>query len=418
MKFHAPRGTSDVAPSESYKWLRVESAFREITRLYGYLDLRTPTFEDTELFTRTSGETSDIVTKQMYTFMDKGDRSITLKPEGTAPAIRALLEGSICIPGQVTRVSYITPIFRYERPQKGRLREAHQFGFELVGSSSPLADAEVIEITMNFYRELKISGTVALLNSLGRDECRIKYREAILEHTAAFLSDQPVEIQAKAQKNPLRLLDSKDPAAIEAIKAVPPITQYLEEESKRRLDKVQQLLTDANVPFQLAPEIVRGLDYYTETVFEVQSNLLGAQSALCGGGRYDGLFAELGGPSTPSVGVGMGIERAIIVMNEAGLWDEGPTPDVFVVQASPEAEAACQALARDLRRANLVTLVDLDGKSLKSQLRLADKSGASFALVMGEDELAKGIVQVKILGKNEQFEIPLNEAVEKVISLK
>ncbi len=418
MRFQAPRGTADVVPADSFKWQRIESVFREVVRLYGYYELRTPTFEDTELFTRTAGETSDIVTKQMYTFMDKGDRSITLKPEGTAPAMRALLEHNLCPTGAVARLSYVTPIFRYERPQKGRLREAHQVGFELVGSSSPLADAEVIEITMKFYQELGIAGTVAMINSLGRESCRQQFREAILTSTAAYLADQPLEFQEKVRKNPLRLLDSKDPSAQEAIKSVPPITNYLEGESRARFDKIQELLTDANVPYQLSPEVVRGLDYYTETVFEVQSTSLGAQSALCGGGRYDNLIAELGGPATPSVGVAMGIERAIIVMDDAGLWPNGNEPDVFVIQATDQAQTECQRLARNLRQSGLVTLFDIDSRSMKSQLRQADKSGAPIALILGEDELAKGTVQVKRLGSSEQFEIPISDVVAKVLELK
>jgi len=414
MRFQAPRGTADATPNDSYKWQRIESVFREVTRLYGYHELRTPTFEDTDLFTRTAGETSDIVTKQMYTFMDKGDRSITLKPEGTAPAMRALLEHNLCPQGSVARLSYVTPIFRYERPQKGRLREAHQVGFELVGSSSPLADAEVIEITMRFYKELGVTGTVALLNSLGRDECRAKFRDAILINTASYLSTQTTELQDKVHKNPLRLLDSKDPDAKEAIKSIPPITNFLEDDSRARFDELQQLLTDAGVPYQLAPDVVRGLDYYTETVFEVESTRLGAQSALCGGGRYDNLIKDLGGPSTPSVGVAMGIERAIIVMDDEGLFGGQPNPDVFVIQASAQARNSCLALSRTLREHGLVTVMDFEGKSLKSQFRMADKSGAPVALILGDDELERQSVQIKRLGASEQFEVAISEVVSKI----
>ena len=418
MRYQAPRGTEDVLPTDSYKWLKVESTFRELARRYGYLELRTPTFEDTDVFLRTAGETSDIVSKEMYTFTDKGGRSISLKPEGTAPAMRALLEHNLCPPGVVTRMSYIIPIFRYDRPQKGRYREAHQVGLELVGSPSATADAEVIEITVRFYEALGITDSVAKLNSLGRDECRAKFREAILQHSAAFLADQTQEMQDKVHKNPLRLLDSKDPAAQEAIKSIPPITDYLEDESRARFDKIQELLTDAGVKFEVAPDIVRGLDYYTETVFEVLSNKLGAQSSLCGGGRYDNLVKDLGGSSTPSVGVAMGIERAIIVMDEAGLWDGGTKPDVFVVQATESAFKTCQSLVRQLRSQGLITLVDIDGKSMKSQLRQADKSGAAIALILGDDELAKGTVQLKKLGSSEQIEVSIEAVSQKVLELR
>jgi len=418
MRYQAPRGTEDVLPQDSFKWLKVESTFRELTRRYGYLELRTPTFEDTDLFVRTSGETSDIVTKEMYNFKDKGDRSMTLKPEGTAPAMRALLEHNLCPPGVVTRMSYIIPIFRYGRPQKGRLREAHQVGLELVGSPSATADAEVIEITVRFYEALGIIDSVAMLNSLGREECRARYREAILQYAATFLAGQPLEARERVCKNPLRLLDSKDPDAIEVCKTIPPITEYLEDESRARFDRIQQLLTDADVRYQIAPEIVRGLDYYTETVFEVLSTKLGGQSSLCGGGRYDDLVKELGGPPTPSVGVAMGIERAIIVMDEAGLWEGGTKPDVFVVQATESAFDTCQWLARKLRAAGVATMLDIDGKSMKSQLRQADKSGAPFALILGEDELTKESVQLKKLGSSEQEEVPMAGIVQRVLELK
>jgi len=418
MRYQAPRGTEDVLPVDSYKWQKVESTFRELTRKYGYLEIRTPTFEDTDVFLRTAGETSDIVTKEMYTFQDKGGRSITLKPEGTAPAMRALLEHNLCPPGVVTRMSYIIPIFRYDRPQKGRLREAHQVGLELVGSPSPVADAEVIEITVKFYEALGITESVAKLNSLGRDECRARFREAILETTASFLADQNQEFQDRVLKNPLRLLDSKDPAAQEAVKSIPPITNFLEDESRARFDRIQQLLTDAGIAYELAPDIVRGLDYYTETVFEVLSTKLGAQSSLCGGGRYDNLVKDLGGAATPSVGVAMGIERAIIVMDESGAWDGGTKPDVFVVQATEGAFGTCQALARRLRAAGLITLVDIDGKSMKSQLRQADKSGASIALILGDDELKSNTVQLKTLGASEQTEVSMDSIVQRVLDLR
>ena len=415
MRYQAPRGTEDVLPTDSYKWLKLEAAFRDLTARYGYQELRTPTFEDTDVFLRTAGETSDVVSKEMYTFMDKGGRSITLKPEGTAPAMRALVEHNLCPPGTVTRMSYIIPIFRYDRPQKGRLREAHQFGLELVGSPSPAADAEIIELTVRFYEAIGIKDAVAKLNTLGKDECRAKFREAILTHAAGFLATQPTEYQEKVQKNPLRLLDSKDPEAQQAIREIPPITNYLEDESRSRFDKIQELLTDAGVQFELAPDIVRGLDYYTDTVFEVQSTKLGAQSSLCGGGRYDNLIKDLGGSATPSVGVGMGIERAIIVLDESDGWTGGTRPHPFVVQATESAFKSCQAVVRELRSAGLTALLDIDGKSMKSQMRQADKSGAAVALILGDDEIRRNTVQIKRLGSSEQVEIPIANVLDKVL---
>jgi histidyl-tRNA synthetase len=402
MRFQAPRGTEDRLPDQTHLWRRLEHEFFELTSLYGYREIRTPMFEDTDLFVRSSGETSDIVSKQMYTFIDKGDRSITLKPEGTAPAIRAVIEHNLCPPGTVCRLSYATPFFRYERPQKGRLRQAHQFGLELLGSDSAAADAEIIEITIRFYERLGLKGLKVLLNSIGRSECRQRYRDALLHHAAGFLADTTEEQREKAYKNPLRLLDSKDPAAQAVMATAPSILDFLEPESAARLDELQRLLSDRRVPFEVAPGIVRGLDYYTETVFEVQSGDLGAQNALCGGGRYDNLVKELGGPPTPAVGVGIGIERVLIVLGEAGLLEPAPGPDVFVAYAGAEAQGEAFRLADQLREQRLSVAMDLDAKSLKSQLRQADKSGARFVAILGEDEIKEGKLTLRAMATSEQ----------------
>jgi len=414
MRFQAPRGTEDVLPSDSHRWQRLESVFRELTRQYGYQELRTPTFEDTALFLRTAGETSDIVTKEMYTFEDKGQRSITLKPEGTAPAMRAVIEHNLCPPGTVTRLNYVTSCFRYSRPQKGRLRELHQFGLELIGSPSATADAEIIEVTYRFFRALGLENVTVLLNSIGRDECRAQYREAILTHMEGYLAGQSEEVRAQAAKNPLRLLDSKDPEVHKALEGLAPITDFLEPDSRERFDRLQQLLTAAEVRFEIRPEIVRGLDYYTETVFEVQHPALGDGVSMCGGGRYDNLVKELGGSSTPSVGVGIGVERTLLALIGEGIELNAAQPDAFIVQATPSADAECQALARWLRGGGLSVLSDIDGKSFKSQLRQADKSGARFALIIGDDELANGTVQVKSLASGEQAAVPKSEVLSRV----
>jgi histidyl-tRNA synthetase len=406
MRIQSPRGTQDVLPAESFKWLHLEKTFRELVSLYGYQEIRTPTFEDTELFTRTAGETSDIVTKQMYTFEDKGQRSITLKPEGTAPAMRALIQHSLCPPGTVSRLSYITPVFRYERPQKGRFREPHQFGLELVGSSAAAADAEIIEVTVRFFERAGVPDLFVLLNSIGRTECRERFSGAILESAASFLKDQPEEFQAKGEKNPLRLLDSKDPEVQELLKSLPQISQFWEEDTRKRFDDVQQLLTSAGVPFRIAPEIVRGLDYYTETVFEVHSSYLGSQSALCGGGRYDNLIRELGGPDLPSVGVGIGVERTLMVVEEVGKLPPAPGAQVFVVSAGEPVFDAAHQLARDLRNAGISTLSDLEPRGMKAQLRQADRAGVRYAAILGEEEMAKGVVQMRDLLHGEQVEVP------------
>jgi len=405
MRFQAPRGTQDVLPSESHRWRFLERTFATLAASYGYKELRTPTFEDTDVFLRTAGETSDIVTKEMYTFCDKGDRSLTLKPEGTAPAMRALVEHSLCPPGAIVRMWYAIPIFRYGRPQKGRFREAHQFGIEIAGSASVVADAEVIEVTSRFFQEVGIDDCVVHINSLGREECRANFQAAILSHMSAFLTDQSEEIKAKAHKNPLGLLDSKDSATQEALKGLAPILNYLEPESRAKFDQLQTLLTDAAVPFEVDTDIVRGLDYYTETVFEVLSNKLGAQSSVCGGGRYDNLVKELGGSPTPCVGVGIGIERTLLVLEAAGLEIPEDSLDAFVVTALPEATSAALSVARELRSLGRAVTLDIDARSLKSQLRQADKSGARYALIIGADELDKNTIQVKDLAKGTQSEV-------------
>lgn len=407
MRFQAPRGTEDCLPGQSDRWIWLEGEFRALASLYGYKEIRTPTFEDTELFVRSSGETSDIVSKQMYSFQDKGERNITLKPEGTAPAIRALIEHNLCPQGSVCRLSYVTPIFRYERPQKGRLRESHQVGLELIGSPSARADAEIIEATVRFYERIGIDEVEVSLNSIGRDECRAAFRAAILKHMGGYLSGQPAEVQERAEKNPLRLLDSKDPDVQAALLGLPPITDFLESDSKERFKDLQRMLHEAGVKVRVAPDIVRGLDYYTETVFEVQSTRLGSQSALCGGGRYDNLVKELGGSATPAVGVAMGIERALIVLED---MQQGPgphNPDAFIVIATPAAKETCHRLARELRTAGLVILMDYDDRSMKSQLKMADRESARFAVLIGDDELAKGVATVRTLASSEQREVPL-----------
>lgn len=402
MRYQAPRGTHDVLPDESHLWHWVEGAFRQIATSYGYREIRTPMFEDIEVFIRSSGETSDVVDKEMYDFVDKGGRHIALKPENTAPAIRAYLEHHLGQTGQTSRLYYISPIFRYGRPQKGRLRQHHQCGLELIGSPFPTADAEIIEATVRFYQSLGLTDTRVLLNSIGREECRARYREVVLTHFAGYLKERDSEVQAKAFKNPLRLLDLKDPEAQELTKSVPSILNYLEPASAERFDELQRLLTAAGIDFHLDPGIVRGLDYYTDTVFEVQSVSLGAQSSLCGGGRYDGLVQQLGGPSTPAVGVGMGIERALIVLQDRDLAPKRPLLDAFVATATASAQEEARSLSEALRELGKATVRDLDGKSLKSQLKDADRSGARFVVILGDDEVAGGYLTVRNMLTSEQ----------------
>lgn len=413
-KYQAPRGTHDVLPADAPGWQFVERTFAEHTALYGYEEIRTPMFEDIELFIRSSGETSDIVSKEMYDFVDKGGRHISLKPEETAPAIRAYVEHSLGQPGQVTRLRYCTPIFRYERPQKGRFRQSHQVGLELIGSPSPAADAEVIEITVGFYKTLGLQDISVVLNCIGRGEARGRFGEAVLKHVDGWLKDQDDEGRAKAQKNPLRLLDTKDPDLRKVLDGVPTIADFLSDESKQHFDEVRRFLDEASVPYEIRPQLVRGLDYYTDTVFEVQTDALGAQNALCGGGRYDWLVKELGGPDTPSVGVAMGIERALMMMGEQGASKPTSKRPLFLVAATDNARKAVQELARSLRARGVSVVTDIDGKGLKQQMKQADREGSDKALIVGDDEIARGTVTVKDLRQGTQREVARDVLLEEL----
>jgi histidyl-tRNA synthetase len=413
-KYQAPRGTHDVLPADAPKWQFVEQTFASHTALYGYQEIRTPMFEDTELFVRSSGETSDIVSKEMYSFVDKGDRNIALKPEETAPAIRAYIEHTLGQPGQVTRLWYCTPIFRYERPQKGRFRQAHQVGLELIGSPSPAADAEVIEITVGFYQKLGLKNVGVLLNSIGRGDARGRYGDALLSHVGSWLKDQSEESKAKAYKNPLRLLDTKDEDLRAVLKGAPTVLDFLSDESREHFETVKDYLTEAGVAFEVRPELVRGLDYYTDTVFEVQSEGLGAQNALCGGGRYDWLVKELGGPDTPSVGVAMGIERAIMVMEEQDAAAPTPPLPIFIVAATEGAVPAVRAMARDLRARGVSVLTDIDAKGLKQQMKAADRAGSRTAVIIGDDEIASATVTIKDLKDGTQRNVPSDQLVREL----
>lgn len=366
-------------------------------------------FEDRELFLRTSGETSDLVSKEMYDFVDKGGRPMALKPESTAPAMRALVEHSLCPPGTHLRLCYVSSAhFRYDRPQKGRLRQHHQFGVELAGCPDPAADAEVIEVGVRFLERVGLRDLTVKLNSIGREECRQRYREALLAHMEPYLNQAEPEAREKALKNPLRLLDSKDPDVRPFVESAPSILDYLEPESAQRFEALQRLLTEAGIAYEVAPDIVRGLDYYTETVFETQSCDLGAQATVFAGGRYDNLIRDVGGKDTPSVGFGMGVERLILLLEQRGLLPPSPRSRVFVAY-SPEGRAKAFALVRSLRSQGVPTLLDLEGRSLKSQMRQADKAEVAFVVILGEEELTTGTASVKDLASGDQRMVPMDQ---------
>ena len=403
MKYQTPRGTHDILPGirtkdreyEVARWNHAESVFREVSRLYGYGEVRTPMFEDYDLFVRSSGETSDIVSKEMYDFYDKGERHIALKPEGTAPVMRAYLEHNLGLQGQVTRLCYETPAFRYGRPGKGRVRQLHQFGFELIGSASPEADFEIIQVTLDFYARMGLPGLKLLLNTIGRAETRTRYAEIILGHVHGWLKDQDEAGQAQARKNPLRLLDTKNASLRTALGGLAPLSDFLEDASRLHFDQLIELLDRAGIHHAVETSVVRGLDYYTDTVFEVVSTEMGADLSMCGGGRYDNLIQELGGPPTPSVGVGIGIERMLDTFVMRGIDPPQDQMDAYVVAATDGIVREARALVEELRSQGLSAQADIDGKPVKAQFKQADRSGARYAVVIGSEGQAPGTVTLK-----------------------
>jgi len=419
-RYQAPRGTNDIIPGprqtdeifETHRWQFVESEFLSVAWQYGYEEIRTPMFEDIDLFIRSSGEASDIVSKEMYDFMDKGDRHIALKPEGTAPAMRAFLEHGIGNAGSPTRLCYINHSFRYGRPGKGRFRQLHQLGMELIGSSSPQADAEIITATYHFMNAIGIESPKVLVNCIGRMDTRTKYAEVILNHVKAFLANQTAEQREKLTKNPVRMLDTKDENLKAALKGLPQITDYLSDESRTQFEQVCQILSDNEVPFVHDATVVRGLDYYSDTVFEFVDDELGESLSLCGGGRYDGLIEQLGGKPTPSVGVGIGLERLLLTLEEKGIEIPRNQPDVYLVAATENARGQVQQLARELRSEMFTVQLDIDDKNIKQQFKAADRVGARFAIILGDDEIKQNKVTIKNLASSDQTSLPQGELAE------
>lgn len=414
MQYQAPRGTADLLPAESFAWRHLINQFAQLAESFGYSEISTPIFEDAQLFIRSSGETSDVVTKQMYEFQDKGGRLLCLKPEGTAPVIRAFLEHKLGTTGDLTRLWYFTHIFRYERPQKGRMRQGHQLGLELIGSPSPLADAEVIELTMRFYDQAGVAAKELKLNSIGDAQDRARYREKLIQFAGPYLQSLDEEARTKALQNPLRLLDSKDPKAIEHFAGAPSILDSLSNESRQRFDQVCQRLTDASVPYTVEPTIVRGLDYYCDTVFEITSTSLGAQSSLCGGGRYDHLVKEMGGPQTPCFGMGLGIERLLIALEAEGKTPTDRRPRLYFVRAVDEAQPKLVKMAKSAREFGYICQLDIDDSNLKRQMKLADRFQAGIAVILGEDELQSKQVTLKKLETGEQRQVQEDRWIEEL----
>ncbi len=390
-----PKGTKDVLPDESYKWQYIENTAREIAKVYNLSEIRTPVFEYTELFSRGVGEGTDVVNKEMYTFEDKGGRSITLKPEGTAGAARLFIENGLASSPMPVKTYYITPAFRYERPQAGRLREFHQFGIEIFGSASYRTDAEVIFAASNFLEKLGVK-TQLEINSIGCKTCRAEYNRTLKEYFKPHLSKMCETCRSRFEKNPLRMLDCKEEKCKEIASAAPEITDYLCEECEKHFNGVKSLLDSNGKKYTVNPRIVRGLDYYSKTVFEFVSDGIGAQGTVCGGGRYDGLVEELGGPSVPAIGFAAGIERLLLLMeSSAAPFPEADKPAIFLAGMDDISRAEAFKCAEDLRLKGIHAETDHMDRSVKAQMKYADKFGARYVAVIGEDELESGVFNVK-----------------------
>lgn len=407
-----PKGTKDVLPADSYKWQYVESMARDVARLFNLKEIRTPVFEHTELFQRGVGDTSDIVTKEMYTFKDKGDRSITLKPEGTAGVGRSFVENSMGNGVLPAKMYYITPAFRYERPQAGRLREFHQFGVEIFGSKSAQTDAEAILMADTLLKRLGLNVKL-YINSIGCPTCRASFNKALKDFFAPKLDELCYDCKSRFEKNPLRLLDCKEENCKKINENAPSILEYLCDECRAHFEAVRECLESAGVAYEIDPRIVRGLDYYTRTVFEFVSTSIGAQGTVCGGGRYDGLIEELGGNPTPAVGFAAGIERLLIVMEQTGVKIPcADAPTVYIAGMDSDCRKKAFALATELRRAGILAEIDHLERSVKAQFKYADKIGAKYVAVIGGNELSEGRTNIKCMATGESESVDFSQLVD------
>lgn len=404
-----PKGTKDVLPSQAYKWQFIENCARDTARRFNISEVRTPLFEHTELFARGVGDTTDIVNKEMYTFTDKGGRSVTLKPEGTAGVARMFIENGLSSSPLPMKSFYITPCYRYERPQAGRLREFHQFGVEIYGSAAPEADAEAIFAASDFLKKLGIAAQLRL-NSIGCGTCRAEYNAALKDYFRPHLDEMCPVCRERFQKNPLRMLDCKEETCRAIAAGAPKITEHLCPDCAGHFSNVKALLDAAGINYVVDANIVRGLDYYTRTVFEFVSSAIGAQGTVCAGGRYDGLIAQLGGPSTPAVGFAAGLERLLLLMENTGAeFPAAPVPDIYIAGMDEASRAKAFALAAGLREEGVAADCDLMGRSVKAQLKYADKTGARYVAVIGESELAEGAVNLKKMSDGSTTKLAFGE---------
>ena len=406
MAIKAPKGTKDTMPKDSYKVQYIEKEFSELCRLYGFGEVRTPMFESTELFNRGVGETTDIVQKEMYTFEDLGHRSITLKPEGTSPAVRAFIESHDYAEMQPTKYYYDTPCFRYERPQAGRLREFHQFGVENFGTPDMMADAEVIALASDFIKKIGIEDVELRINSVGCRECRPVYRKALQDYLRPYYEDLSDISKDRFEANPMRIIDSKDITDQRIAKDAPYMLDYLCDDCKAAFEALKTNLDAMGISYVVDPRIVRGLDYYTKTAFEFVTTKIGAQGTVCGGGRYDHLVEEIGGPSIPGVGFGLGKERLLILMEQNDIIVDDPNvPDISVSFIGDKARLYALDLVHKLRACGVSAIIDTLNRNLKGQMKYANKLNARYSVVIGENEIEKGIVTLKNMNSGEQKEI-------------
>lgn len=415
MLTNAPRGTKDILPDTVADWNYVEGEIRELCRRFGYSEIRTPIFEHTELFQRGIGEGTDVVDKEMYTFTDRGERSITLRPENTASAVRAYLQNKLYAQSNLVKLFYIGSMFRYDRPQAGRMREFHQFGVEALGEANPAVDAEVILLAMNLLEGLGLKDLELSINSVGCPKCRSKYRTMLQDFFRDKLEDLCEDCRSRFERSPLRILDCKKDSDKPYMADAPKITDCLCEECANHFAKLKELLTSAGISFTHDPRLVRGLDYYTKTAFEIKYPPLGAQSAVAGGGRYDGLIEEMGGNPTPAVGFATGLERLLLALESQNLLPEkNRSVDAYVVALGEAAQAEGFKLLNSLRQQGLSAAMDFAGRSMKAQMKQANKLGAKYSVILGEDEIAEGVVMLRSMEDSSQAKVPMNQVAEKI----
>lgn len=404
------KGTEDVLPKESYRWQFVEDVMRKESQVYGFKEIRTPVFEHTELFQRGVGQTTDVVQKEMYTFDTKGGESVTLRPEGTAGAARAVLEHSLENEGLPIKASYFVSCYRYEKPQAGRLREFHQFGVEEYGTQSPIADAEIICVAQSIFDRLGIKQLRLEINSIGCPTCRAEYHKALKEYFGGHKEELCDTCNSRLEKNPMRILDCKSPICSKIAEGAPKITDYLCDECREHFEQVKNYLDVAGVEYTVNPTIVRGLDYYTKTVFEFVTDFIGAQGTVCGGGRYDGLIEELGGKHLPSLGFAMGMERLLMLMDKQGIEIPEPSScDLYVATMGDKAKEKAFSLIKSVRDSGLIAETDVVGRGLRPQMKYADKIGAKFSVVLGDNEIEQNSAEVKNMTTGEKTTLALDE---------